>query len=631
MSHSEIGYNRAFKLYFKLSYLMILIVCFGFSSSIRIDSLKVFFFVASMQVVYSFVYMLPSLILCYFIKSVFNVFKAKHRLFSWYYYKIAIVSIAITNFLIILDFKIYHLFGFHINSFVINLATTKGGIQSMGAGTSSYVATTLLFVLFVLIQSLLLFLSIKMNGNITLSDLSKRYKLSLLLPVFFIICLVFLIFTWGISQIKGETSILSASTKFPFYQPVTIRSFVKKTGYKIQERKDLKLSVATSSLSYPLNKLKMVIPEKKLNIVWLVSESWRADMLDSEIMPATYKFSQKACNFTNHYSGGNGTRMGIFTMFYGLYGSYWFRFLNENRSPVIMDILQEQGYQFDMFTSALFSYPELDKTVFSNIAREKLHESNGCGGFINDRKNVSSLIDFIDKRDKKKPFMTFMFFESPHAPYTFPKECVVKKDYLSHINYALVNVGKEIKKIKNRYINSCNHLDTQFKRIFDYLKKESLLEDTIVIVTGDHGEEFMEKGRWGHNSEFHQEQLRVPLILWIPGQEKKEYSFMSSHLDISATIIPMLGVKNPLKDYSLGYNLFADKRRDFTVCSSWTHIGFINKKFKYSLPLKYSLVFPNRLTTKDDRPLKGKSAFLAKHQKYLFRLMKEMGVFYKKQ
>jgi membrane-anchored protein YejM (alkaline phosphatase superfamily) len=67
------------------------------------------------------------------------------------------------------------------------------------------------------------------------------------------------------------------------------------------------------------------------------------------------------------------------------------------------------------------------------------------------------------------------------------------------------------------YINASNHLDYQFSRIISTLKKEDLLKETIVIITGDHGEEFMENGRWGHNSTFSQQQIRVPLLIHIPG------------------------------------------------------------------------------------------------------------------
>jgi membrane-anchored protein YejM (alkaline phosphatase superfamily) len=98
--------------------------------------------------------------------------------------------------------------------------------------------------------------------------------------------------------------------------------------------------------------------------------------------------------------------------------------------------------------------------------------------------------------------MRFMFFESPHASYDFPPESVVKKPYLEDFNYLTTDPDSARVLLKNRYLNACHHLDSQLERIFQYLEREGLLESTIVVVTGDHGEEFMDSGRWGHNSQF---------------------------------------------------------------------------------------------------------------------------------
>jgi len=71
---------------------------------------------------------------------------------------------------------------------------------------------------------------------------------------------------------------------------------------------------------YPLKPLIIKKQEKLPNIVMLVSESWRWDMLNPEISPATWAFAQNAHQFRHNYSSGNGARMGIFGLFYGLYG-----------------------------------------------------------------------------------------------------------------------------------------------------------------------------------------------------------------------------------------------------------------------------------------------------------------------
>lgn len=66
-----------------------------------------------------------------------------------------------------------------------------------------------------------------------------------------------------------------------------------------------------------------------------------------------------------------------------------------------------------------------------------------------------------------------------------------------------------------------HHLDSQFKRVFDYLKQEQLLDSTVVIVLGDHGEEFMEKGGWGHNFKLCRRAGSTPFVLWVPGMSPR--------------------------------------------------------------------------------------------------------------
>ena len=182
-----------------------------------------------------------------------------------------------------------------------------------------------------------------------------------------------------------------------------------------------------------------------------------------------------------------------------------------------------------------------------------------------------------------------MFFESPHARYYFPPECAIRKDYLEDFNYATADIEKDIQLIKNRYINSCNHLDTQIARITNYLRDNNLFDNTIVILTGDHGEEFMENGRWGHNSSFVDLQVKTPMVIWVPGMQPKTYTKLTSHLDIPETILTILGVTNPPSDYSLGYNMFGNTDREYTVFADWNSLCYMDKECK--IVMKDSTLF----------------------------------------
>ena len=157
------------------------------------------------------------------------------------------------------------------------------------------------------------------------------------------------------------------------------------------------------SLKYPLNPIIRDPNHTRYNIVFLVAESLRGDMLTSEIMPVTWDFAQRSIKCTDHYSAGNGTRMAMFGMFYGLYGNYWFDFLDERKGPVLMDMLIEDNYQFSLHTSAAFTYPEFDKTIFANIDPCDLHPFASDQGWKSDRKNISDLIRFYRKQGPFPP------------------------------------------------------------------------------------------------------------------------------------------------------------------------------------------------------------------------------------
>jgi len=294
---------------------------------------------------------------------------------------------------------------------------------------------------------------------------------------------------------------------------------------------------------------------------------------------------------------------------------------------LLMDMLIEDNYQFSLHTSAAFTYPEFDKTVFSRIDPCDLHPFAQDQGWKSDRKHISEIIDFIDNRDPCRPFMTFMFYESAHARYYFPPENIIRSDYLKDFSYATADMKKDIGLIKNRYINSCNHLDSQLARIINHLKDKNLLDSTIVIITGDHGEEFMEHGRWGHNSNFTEEQTITPMVLWVPGISPRTITSITSHLDVAPTLMKLLGVKNTPEDYCLGYDLLSDNKRSFTVISDWDCLAYVDDQFKAVFPLKMYGFGSQNVTTHNDGELLNTGDFYSSHRDELMKILDQSGKF----
>jgi hypothetical protein len=344
-------------------------------------------------------------------------------------------------------------------------------------------------------------------------------------------------------------------------------------------------------------------------------------------MPRLWQFASQNLRFANHFSGGNRTRMGMFSMFYSLHGPYWSHVLDERRSPVLLDVLAQLGYDIEVYTSAKFSYPEFDRTIFVTVPADRRHEYSDDPIFWRrDVYNVDAIIASLQQRDTRAPFMRFLFMESTHAPYQFPDADAIAKPYGSVANYALMNPAQDIALMWNRYVNAAHFIDSQIGRLIDHLEASGELDNTIVVVTGDHGEEFLEHGRWGHGSAFIDEQLRVPLVMRIPGQSARVIEMVTSHLDIVPSLLPALGVTNAPSDYALGADVVrAVPRRDYIVAAEWSGFAYIDAQFIATIPLSGGFDADVRRHG-EDAPVPALT-FFQTHADRIARVMAEMTAF----
>lgn len=273
---------------------------------------------------------------------------------------------------------------------------------------------------------------------------------------------------------------------------------------------------------------------------------------------------------------------------------------------MLLQVLDDYHYQYFLYTGARFTYPEFDQTIFATIPSEKLIETSDGEPWQRDIKNVDMLLHSLDQRNTATPFMGFVFFESTHAHYSFPPDSVIEPDYLQAVDYAAMTretVAPVIAPLKARYLNAAHHVDSQFGRVYDYLIEHELLDNTLVLVTGDHGEEFMEHGFWGHNSSFVEEQIHVPMLLSVPGRKSALIAQMSSHMDGVPTLLQALGVQNPLGDYSLGRNLFTLEGDKPVVVASWTDLGLIAPQGKLVIPFRSTTQHKSLASDGQDNPV----------------------------
>ncbi|EHH1226410.1 DUF3413 domain-containing protein [Vibrio vulnificus] len=371
----------------------------------------------------------------------------------------------------------------------------------------------------------------------------------------------------------------------PLFYPATADKFMRKQGWVDEEALERQKALAfkrKNDLNYPLAPLQTQPVEKPLNIMLLVVDSWRADTFNADNTPNMWKYAQSGVVFNNHIATGNATRTGIFGLFYGIPGTYWHGFLANQQSPVLIDRLQALDYQLGIFTAAQLRKPEFNQTVFTKVENLRIG-SEGDRPSELDADLTQDWLAWYDQRDKSKPTFSFLFYDAPHG-YDFPADFEPKYEpMLKEVNYLKLNNDTDPTPFFNRYKTSVRYVDSMATKVLDKLKESGDLENTVVIITGDHGQEMNDNklNFWGHNSNFTDAQVNVPFAIFGPGVDaaKMQWSTeaLTSHQDVVPTLMKhYLGVTNDVKDYSVGEDLLGDAvKRDWIISSNYSGYAII--------------------------------------------------------
>jgi membrane-anchored protein YejM (alkaline phosphatase superfamily) len=115
-----------------------------------------------------------------------------------------------------------------------------------------------------------------------------------------------------------------------------------------------------------------------VNVLLIVIDAMRADALVPDIAPSLAGLASGAVRFDRHYSGGNSSRTGMFSLFYGLPPTYWEAFARVGRPPVLMDMFAKRGYQFGIFSSTpVYRAVGLDRTALARVPNLRVKTVGG--------------------------------------------------------------------------------------------------------------------------------------------------------------------------------------------------------------------------------------------------------------
>jgi arylsulfatase A-like enzyme len=108
--------------------------------------------------------------------------------------------------------------------------------------------------------------------------------------------------------------------------------------------------------------------------------------------------------------------------------------------------------------------------------------------------------------------------------------------------------------VKDVYADSLAYVDFQIAKLFQFLKSNGLWENTVIVLTGDHGQAFYEHNFASHASEIFNEVMKVPLLVRAPGLKSGVEDRLAQHVDIAPSILGLLGL--PAHPSFQGIDLF---------------------------------------------------------------------------
>lgn len=456
---------------------------------------------------------------------------------------------------LVANLGVFNLYGFHIDLVLLKMFVFD--FKGMGIPTPLIVLSLFVFVILGGMVALgYRACNLKSPIKAWLNNLGVFF-ISAALPVFFVNQGIH---AWG--QTYHQTGITQYTPFFPLFYPTESSHSIKQLAQIFPEL--IPSTVGEESffssneirhkgrLYFPKAPLTCEPPVKK-NLILIVLESWQAKSFRSDSMPHLTSLLEEATFFKKHISSGTATVPGFFGLFYGLHPSYYeaIRSQVDQYPAPLTQVAERLGYDLRVFSSGDLERFSLRKMFFSRV------DDNFY--YLKDDDSLVRKYGEVRKRPSTDPTFDVLYLTSSHSPYSYPEGKSVFQPLPKVEGAYVFDKTLDPKPFRNDYLNSLFYLDSLIGSLLKTLKESGAYEDTWIVITGDHGEEFNESGLgfWGHGSNFSQWQTATPLILRAPGQRRGELVEKPTfHQDVAPTLMQdVLGCSNVESDFSNGHNL----------------------------------------------------------------------------
>lgn len=303
--------------------------------------------------------------------------------------------------------------------------------------------------------------------------------------------------------------------------------------------------------------------DRRANVVLIVSDSLRADHVgcygySRETTPFIDSLAENGVLFEQAFSNSSYTRESISVLLSGLLpssgGHVGWHAAPSLDLETLAESFQDTGYRTAFFSNTVLLIYEGFAQGFEKVK----HLVSPRGTSRQGPKLSQRALEFVKSVGDQKFFM-YLHYIDPHLPYDPPEEnYLLFTDKLFAAPLPVLKAMATLDTLQQegfgpsdprfqdmvlRYDAEIRHTDQAIQIFLEGLDELGVLDDTVVIVTSDHGEEFLDHGYFGHFRRLYTESIHVPLIFWAPGLLKAErIKGRVSLVDIFPTLLRLMEI-----------------------------------------------------------------------------------------
>ncbi len=310
-------------------------------------------------------------------------------------------------------------------------------------------------------------------------------------------------------------------------------------------------------IANPLPEIRPQQLARKPDIFLIMVETLRADALRPEVAPFLTQWRDTECQpLGESWAASNATHLSWFSILSGRLPVFYEEARQAAAPALLPALLSASGYHVEARLAGDIDYMEMRRTLFGEPPQLAALDYNNAAEIRKKPATPERDLAALEKirrsvlaREAGGAFF-LTSLDSTHFPYEWAADFNPPfDDYAENAIPPLHADAKKVRRILHRYWNAVSWVDRQLAGFIGFLKAQNRYDNAIIVIIGDHGEEFREYGSWFHCSSLNAAQTRVPILIKWPqamGIGRGPGVRQSSHLDLVPTLLDALGVEKNL-------------------------------------------------------------------------------------